>query len=510
MGGGIVPGAADSSPQSGTQHRGPDGRSRVLTSWGGENWDATATRRSPRGKSFPMYLALSIGFTMVMAAAGPAIRLALVPVIAILFAMAFADRPKGGLAWLFFLTSLPIYIQFQDRDSMVLSTALILVAYVVATAKHILRPVPYVGWPALALVPVYALGTLGVLGTAVAGSSIRMLLGVITAVMLGHLVFSIVRTRATLLFMLRVLAAMLILQAVVCLIQSAAPGVDLPFLSAFASRGGGLGAIVTGGFGRATGTVGDYELLSEWFAAALPAFLCLTALERSYRWLWASALIACFVGALLTVSRAGAIAGALGLLVFLVPVILNGRAYAMRALFVGVLVPAATLLSVAFVAPQTVSSLVSRFGLIQTRVTSAASIPLTLNRNWLNLPADALRATIFGHGIYRLDVPGIAAWGSPHSLPLALWYQVGVVGCLAFAWIIAGYFAFCVKALRTRGASPVIEVLSSAMGAGLVASLASELVVEMVRYAHTIQYFAAIMALGLATFAISRAEARSA
>ena len=437
-------------------------------------------------------------------------RLVILPILAVTFAKAFADRPRPSLCLLLFLTSMPIYIEFHGRDAMVLTTALIGVAYAVAIQRRMLRHIPYVTWPTAILLFLYLLGTAGTWATPAWNSSVRMVLGVVAAFMFGHLIYSLVNSESAVWQILKVLAAMLILQAAVAVIETAYPGHALSVLQVFASRNGTIGPVLVGGADRATGTLGDYELLSEWFAGALPVFICLLIFSRGARRLWGAALAACLVGILVTVTRGGVVAGVLGVVTLLVLVAVKRAEYGLRVFAVTCLVVAAALPTLLLAVPRSVKSMLARFGVAAAQVHSGASLTAVLNRGWSNLPPEALGATPFGHGIYALDIPGVAWWGSVHSLPLTLWYEVGIIGCFAAVWVLAGYAMMYLSTVSVRGTKPILVVLSSAMLAGLVATAASEFKVEVLRYSNTTEYFAATVALGLAVFAVCRRSAGAA
>ncbi len=457
-----------------------------------------------------MFLVPAIALIAILAAAGPQWRLAVLPILALVFGKAFADRPRHGVCLLLFLTSTPLYLQFHGRDAMVLTTALIAVAYVVAAGRGMLRPVPYVAWPVRILLVLYVVGTAETWATPAWNSSVRMVLGVVAAFMFGHLVYSLVDSQAAAWRMLKVLAAMMIVQAAVAVAQAAHPGHALPLIQVFASRTGTVGPVLTGGVHRATGTIGDYELLSEWFAGSLPVFLALLIFTRESRRLWGAAVAASMVGILATVTRGGVVAGLLGVVVLALLIGARRAEYGMRILAGVCLVVAVALPTFLLAMPGSVSSILARFDLAAATARSGAGMTAVLNRDWNTLPAAALRTTPLGHGIYALDIPGIAWWGSVHSLPLTLWYQVGVVGCLAALGVAFGYAVMYVKAIHARDATPTLVILSSALCAGLVAMAASEFKVEMLRYSHTTQYFAAMLALGLAVFAMTRRSVRTA
>jgi hypothetical protein len=223
--------------------------------------------------------------------------------------------------------------------------------------------------------------------------------------------------------------------------------------------------------------------------------------------LWGVAVAACLVGILVTVTRGGVVAGVLGVVTLFVLVAIKRVEYGLRVLAVTCLAIAVALPTLLLAMPRSVSSILARFGVAAAEAHSGANMTAVLNRTWNSLPSEALRTTPFGHGIYSLNIPGIAWWGSVHSLPLTLWYQVGVIGCIAALWVFAGYVTMYLSTVSIRGTRPILVVLSSALLAGLVATSASEFKVEMLRYAHTTQYFAATVALGLAVFAVCRRSA---
>lgn len=438
---------------------------------------------------------------------GPALVLILLPLICLAFGAGFSQRPRAGLGFLLVSMGLPIYIQFQGRDALVLSTGLILVAYFVTLLQGKLAKLGHFGWPYLLLVIIYLAGTVKTLGLPVFASSVRMVSGIVAAFMLGHLVVSVVVSSREVITLVRALGLLLIIQGLVVVWQELSPNSAAVLFDVFAARGAQLGPRIAGGLSRPGGLIGSYELVGEWFAGGVPVMLGMVSIERKYSWFWMAAFLACVAGITLTLTRGAVIAAVSGVAVFLVLLALIRKGPVLRTTISVFVIGTAVLLTVIAIFPEAADNLVARLSAAESTYSSGSGLLETINRtNWKELPPEALRATAFGHGIYRLDTP-IAWWGSPHSLPLSLWYQVGIVGCAAAACIALQYLWQYAKAMRVGAVERgQLHILGSAFFAGMIAMMVSELKVEVTRAASTSQFFAYMVALGLSIFFILRRQ----
>jgi len=260
------------------------------------------------------YVAVVLTF-VVCVALPESVRLAALPVLAVMFALAYIRRPLPGVVMLVVSVGLPVYFSVRGSDAGTFTVVLALVAWTIDLVRGRLVRVPAALPPvALILVPAFiAVGRLQ--GTSVGQNSLRMTLAFTSAFLLGHVIVSHTHGRRELMILLAALAGAVVLQSLIATAQGA--GLSMGAVTRpFTTRQNLTDSVVNSdGSVRAGGLIRDYELLAEWCAAMFVVLVAVTAVGGRGRWFAAAGAIACAAGVVATASRAGIIAAAAGLFV---------------------------------------------------------------------------------------------------------------------------------------------------------------------------------------------------
>lgn len=433
-------------------------------------------------------------------------RLFLACVFLVLFAVSYRSDRVRGIQLFVLMLAFPIYVQVGGRDATVVSAVAVLVAYASDFASGNLARNRRLSIPVLLLCMAFVIGTVRLATTSLAGPSIRVTVGVVTAAMLGHLVASHTRTRRDVVRLVEAVVVVLIIEAVLAIVQRVSGASLSTFTGWFASRSQTVGAFTdTAGNVRSTGTIGDYELLAEWFATGILLGLGLVSLGRGHRFLGFAGVVLCSAGITATLTRGGLYAAGLGILVFLV--------LAVRLGVVGLIktmgqIGFATLL-IAVLAATAGASLASQFAArafaLPSETATLEGISLLINRGlWFKLPREVFTPTLFGHGPYRPDLVLGPTFSSFHSLWITLWYQIGIFGSAIVLWLCIQLASLYISGVRSRGTDTRLYLLACSVLSGVAAIFASEFKVENIRTIMTLYFSVLITALSVAAFKILR------
>ena len=441
-------------------------------------------------------------------------RLLLAVPAAILFAIGYSRAPKRGLQIMVFLTGLPLFLSLGGVDVGQAGTLFILAAYVVAFSRGRLRWRPVLVIPAVLLLSIYVVGTISLFGSVFFNSSGRLLVGLIAAAALGHMLYSHISEEGDAAAMVRAIGLVLLVEGAFVLLQRAGVGGRVPFLEAISPRGVIVGAVLNEGVERASGTVGDYELVAEWFAIGVPLFLAFAAGRRD-RLFSAAVLVACAVGLVGTVTRGGLVAAAVGLTVLMLVAVWGGTRRSLAFVVAGVAAVSGAAAMAVLALPAGFAELVARLQQQSNTgsISSFQDLLVVSNRQfWLTLPPSILNPTALGHGYFRMDLLGLEPPASLHSLWLTLYYQSGVVGLAIAAFLLIVIIA---RAVPER---PVARIdfhgylLQAGLVGGFAAMMLSEVKVEFLRTEYTTQFALAYVGLmlGFNAFLSSKASADAA
>lgn len=268
---------------------------------------------------------------------------------------------------------------------------------------------------------------------------------------------------------------------------------------------------------RGTGAMGDYELLAEWFAGAMPVALAVASAGRRLlsRLGGLAFMVVLVVGILTTGTRGGAVASIVGVIVFLLLLARRSPGRALQLALILVASLSSALLIAALVLPNVLAPYVARFNAVIPSVGAGQGLALqapfellarALNRErWLGLPSFITAPHLMPYGFFPLETLRLKDAGFLHALWLTIWFQGGIIGTAAWIWLAVGAWwshhspSIHRPLLRT-------QVLSMGLVAGLAAMLTSEVKVEFLRSEHLIGYF--FLMLGL-SIAVSRIATRA-
>ena len=445
----------------------------------------------------PVYAFSALFLALMPAVARESRVLLLIPAV-VLFGVGWESSDHRGLSLLIFLTGLPLYLTLGGSDLGVAGTFLIIVAYMVSLAQGRLSWTPALAAPLALLLVIYTFDTAGLFGTGLFFSSARLLLGIFAGVFLAQLTYTHVSDGAPLTGLMYAFGLLLLFQALIVVLQRTGLDASIPFLDAISPRTQILAPAMIEGVTRASGAIGDYELTAEWFALGIPMFLGFAAVPRQR--VFSLVIIgACAVGLVGTVTRGGLVAVAAGLFVLLLLCIRGGTeetlsfaASSFATLGVAVAVALTTM-------PSAISDLQTRLQATSGSggFSSFSDLALLLNRSvWLERAAQ-LAPTAFGHGIYRMDLLGLAGPNSLHSLWLSLWYEVGAVGTVIACALLVITIVLSIPPYGAARRNPVGYLLQAALFAGFAAMMVSEFKIEFLRYEFTIEFALAYAGLML-------------
>jgi len=444
----------------------------------------------------------------VMVVVGAEQRIYLLAPVALIFGMAVYRWPVSSLAALVLMMGSPIYIRVFGRDAGVVTTFLIVEMYGISLLRKSLRRETSLVGPAILILLVYGLAIPQLTSFDLVLGSTRLFIGLMSAFMLLHLILSYCVSHKSLNPVVGCLLIMILFQALVAVGQAYFPNAEVPGAQLLAARGSTVGPALASGVYRATGTIGDYELLAEWFAAALPIALSMMLGAGGFPpGIVLPYVLLIIAGLLATVTRGGIVAAGLGLAVFLA---LLTRQRQGRAL--GIVV--ATILGIGL--PLAMTQLLFP-GLVQGMMDRLNNAPVSLdlsrglfpafamaiNRSrWLSLPGFITEAHLLGYGFLPLRLLNYAGAGSLHSLWLTLWFQGGIIGVGSWAWLATSLGRAARSSLHSSR-FPRASAVPIGFVASVVAMLASEMKVEFLRSEPTMQFFFLIVGLGVAFFRFS-------
>jgi hypothetical protein len=423
----------------------------------------------------------------------------------LVFALLLPRNPVRLLALTALLLFVPLYLRVGGRDSGVLTTFLILGMYAVALAQGRLARIRAPGYAVIGIVGVYAFHVFVDFGSVYFETGLRFVIGLAAAAMLGHMIVSFVKTGSHVRMVLGCFAVALSIQAVLAILSAIGVGSLPTYLSAFAPRGGVVGQEVAGGLVRATGTIGNYELLAEWLAAGFAAFLVMAMASQRHRGFWLLACGLCAGGTVATLTRGGVVAAVVAAAVVLLAGGLFVPHMSVRLSLVGAPLAIALMIGFVFLFPALTSEMAGRFA--ESQAASSRGWTAAINRDfWSSLPEGALSPTMAGHGVDREVRAGTTALGALHSLWLSAWVQAGVLGVLLIGFLVVVAYMRLLSSLPVLTARPEEAPLVVALLGALVAVTISEFKVETIRLPFTMQATAVLLALILVSTNIVHAR----
>ncbi len=400
----------------------------------------------------------------------------------------------------------PIYITFQGKDAATITTIVIVILFLfwlsklVVTRRSLWVARDKIFLPILFLALIYIVSFTKV-PSSLAGPAIRRLVQNLSSLMLFSLLVYHIRDSKTLLNLIHILSTFVFLQALVAIFQVFAAD-RLSFLQIFAPRTRIVGAWemkILGEYAfRARGTIGDYELLAEWFALTIPFQLFVIGYYRKYRLPYIIFLLFSTIGLLLTLTRGAVICLGIGVVFFYILLMRSQWSNRLRVVKL-LMLSLFSLGAIWFIFPRFISFFAYRYSMIKMRGLSIALFFDAIGRGalWRRHLPFIKDLTIFGHGTYPLVYLGLRGIGSMHSLYLTLLYQIGIAGLFVFLWFIVILFKRLMSTLRfveDECKYGLIAVCNSV----LLIFLIDEIKIEFVRSAPTSQFAWLIFAIMLA------------
>jgi hypothetical protein len=388
----------------------------------------------------------------------------------------------------------PFLVQFQGKDAATVTTLLILsLAALIAAGrlvnkdeKHRVIPGMYWYLP-LCIGACFTLSV--VLNPQVLGQSIRYYVANISGILIYLAIMLFVHTRKHVVAIVNIILAALLIQCAFSFIQLKFPHVA-EMLNIFGTRVGTHEAMFVEGMERVTGTIGDYELLAQWFL--IGGILSFYMIFETRKYLYCAPLLANMAGMVLTKTRSGMILFTVSFIFIFIIIKIFNKDRRSIANNVAVIMIAGVCLMAVFLSSQAQEAI--------TRIKIFMSYrdifsPEAINRDAVWKGAESLlrQPTLFGNGLFNVETKFISST-SFHSLYFTLLYKVGLVGFVFHAAFWLFLFNQALRFLRrTRNSRSWYAVFFFSVV--LIVMLIDGIKIEYLRYAHTIQFAWVMFAL---------------
>jgi hypothetical protein len=320
--------------------------------------------------------------------------------------------------------------------------------------------------------------------------SLRHYVENISGILLYFVMLSAIKKNSDSIRIIKVMLVALMLQSAISFLQLKFPDIA-SYFAFFGTRTFTPGALIVGGFTRATGTIWDFELLAQWFL--IGSILSLFVIYEENKFTYSFFLFGCVVGIFFTKTRSDIILLVFTLVLIFISLILfkKGRKSNLIKL---ILITLAVGVLVIYSFPKQADEFSRR---LETFIYSQKLISAdAINREevW-DFALDSLKKpTFFGRGLYSIESLVFSSAVSFHSLYLTLIYQVGAFGMAIYAifWskILHRSWLTLLKRRECENWFTLFFLLIC-----LVLILIDGIKIEYLRYGHTIQFAWMIYAL---------------
>lgn len=315
------------------------------------------------------------------------------------------------------------------------------------------------------------------------GQEIRYYLANISGIILYLIIIKCINHVAQLRQAVFILICTVASQACVAGLQLYAPGLAAHICTLFATRTNVPQAILEEGFLRAAGTVGDYELLANWFLISALWGIGLTYTQKD--WKIVALVSVLFLGILATGTRSAFIlfpVGFLAITFLVMSFVPSWRKVALILFCFGLIT---CVLGVLF--GQNMGDIWIR---LEDYLNSRNLIdPSAINRKdvWdMAINQFLSRITFWGHGFHNVELE--YSWGiSFHSLYFTILYKQGLLGMILHLMFWLYLLMQSIKALRVSRRDDERGLVIISITA-VFFLLIDGIKVEYLRYAHTIQF----------------------
>ncbi len=401
---------------------------------------------------------------------------------------------KYMLSFIVVTIPFPYLIRFEGRDALTITTILIYFIFMFVLLGDLVKKKINLKLQFEIILPVLLFVSFTfslLLNPLFFGESFRYYVANCSGVLLYFIILALIKRQSEVVIVVKIVLFTLVIQSIISVLQIKFPAISRYFF-VFARRADDLGARSVQGILRATGTVGDYELLSEWFV--IGAILSIMLIYVTRRYVYFLPILCCSVGILLTKTRSALLLFAFSFI--LITVLLNLFKKDRNALSLKItlsIIAACGILY--FVLSDQVDEITQRLRSIS--VTSGVSAESfhregawTMALEYIGTP------TIVGKGLCTIQTlhPDLKVGGGFHSLYLTMLYRIGVFGILIHIlfWfkILQKSWSFLINMKESKRWYTVFFLTIST-----VIMLINEIKIDYLRYGHTIQFAWVIYAL---------------
>ncbi|MFA5100208.1 MAG: O-antigen ligase family protein [Candidatus Omnitrophota bacterium] len=381
----------------------------------------------------------------------------------------------------------PFLIQFQGKDAATVTTLLILslagliVCGRIVNKEPVHKDIQGMYWYLPLCICVSFTAAL-VLNPYMIGQSVRYYLANISGILAYMAILALIRTRKQVVVIVNIILAALLIQSLFSLLQLKFPALA-DMLNIFGTRTGTLDAMFVDGIQRATGTMGDYELLAEWFL--IGGILSFYMVYETRRYWYCLPLMASMAGILFTKTRSDILLFAVSFIIIFI--ILKAFNKDKRSIAVKVaLIMICGMCLVAILFPGQAHEAVERIMLFMSSRNMFSPEAINRKEAWQSAQSMLREPAFFGNGLFNIESMYASATMF-HSLFLTLLYKVGFAGLALHAAFWLFLFTQAMKFLRrTRNVRSWYAVFFFTVA--LAAMLIDGIKIEYLRYAHTIQF----------------------
>ena len=379
----------------------------------------------------------------------------------------------------------PFFIQFMRRDAITVTTLLISFLFVSLFISRQLKAIWHWSPKAEVLLPsiLVIIFTIAlILNPVVIEQSFKIYLGYISGILVYYLVVAIANKRRILVTILQIILGVLVGQFLLCLLYLRFPMVG-KYLICFGTRLSTAESFL--GVDRLKGTIGDFELLAEWFLVG--TILAMGLIYQSKKNIYSIPFLCCFGGIVITRTRSDMTLAVFAIMLAFVVLSVFGRnslAPSVRIIFLGLL----GILFVILFAPKQGQDIIARFIVYFGYRDILASEAINRKEVWdIALNVFLREPKVFGNGFYIFELSNDLQAMDFHSLYLTILYRIGIAGLgihiLFWFTILRGGI---LRLLRKR--TNQTWHLNMFLLMAVIMMLLDQIKVEYVRYVHTIQF----------------------
>jgi hypothetical protein len=406
---------------------------------------------------------------------------------AVIFKVGLEKIDKYILCFITASIPFPYLLQFLGKDALTVTTIMIYFLFMVMILRYFFeRKGPALEPKSTFILPVLIFVCLTVslfLNPYFIGQSIRYYIANISGILLYFIVLYVIKNDSDVAAVIKVILFTLVLEAGIVLLVYKFPDAT-KYLAVFGTRDFVAQIPSTDRISRSIGTVGDYELLAEWFL--IGSILSMGLFYNFKKSIYIFSLFCCLAGIVFTATRSAFFLLILGLiLIFTIVSILRKDSRRDTVKIVSLLFLSGIILFWIF--PEQIGGLTKRLEIYFHHSNLLSSEAINRKVIWKDVFRNFLREpTIFGKGIYNVNSLYYSS-GSFHSLYLTILYKIGILGLFIYSvfWLKMLHESWRILTARKKHDNWYAMFF---LFISVILILIDGIKIEYLRYGHTIQF----------------------